>query len=102
MNFHIDFEGSWESQHVQKAFKELEAISKDIAVLGSAEVPWFPTNITDFDYIGKRILSEGDGIQEADHPGFHDAEYRKRRDEITNVAFEYKVGEPIPRLTYTK
>jgi hypothetical protein len=47
--------------------------------LGSEAVPWFPTKIDDFDYIGKRILGEGDGIQEADHPGFRDQEYRKRR-----------------------
>jgi len=42
-------------------------------------VPWFPTRIEDFDHIGKRILGEGDGIQEADHPSFRDPEYIKRR-----------------------
>jgi len=42
--------------------KQLEAISKGITQVGSREVPWFPTNINDFNHIGKRILSEGDGI----------------------------------------
>jgi hypothetical protein len=36
----------------------------------------------DFDFVGKRILSEGDGIQETDHPSFRDKDYKKRRDFI--------------------
>jgi len=51
--------------------------------VGTPEVPWFPTRIEDFDFIGKRTLSEGDGIQEADHPSFRDPEYKKRRSFIT-------------------
>jgi len=56
----------------------------DIFEVGSAKVPWFPTKITDFNYIGKRILSENDGIQAADHPGFRDEVYKARRKMITN------------------
>ena len=48
--------------------------------VGSKEVPWFPTSISDFNHIGKRILGEGDGIQDADHPGFRDPVYRERRE----------------------
>lgn len=73
----------------------------EVTELGSETVPWFPTKIEDFDFIGKRILSEGDGIQDADHPGFRDPEYRARRDMITQIARDYKVGQPIPRLEYT-
>lgn len=47
--------------------------------VGSVEVPWFPTRMTDFDFIGKKTLGEGEGIQEADHPGFRDVEYKARR-----------------------
>jgi phenylalanine-4-hydroxylase len=56
--------------------------------------------MTDFNHIGKRILGEGDGIQAADHPGFRDEAYKKRRAEITELAFSYKVGEPISRIKY--
>ena len=69
--------------------------------IGTSVVPWFPLHITDFDEIGKRTLSEGDGIQDADHPGFRDKVYQARRKEITDVALSYKIGEDIPRIEYT-
>jgi hypothetical protein len=48
-------------------------------------VPWFPTHIDDFNHIGKKILTEGDGIYKADHPSFKDPVTRKRRQEIAEV-----------------
>lgn len=74
----------------------------NVTELGTDVVPWFPTKIEDFDFIGKRVLSEGDGIQAADHPGFRDEEYKARRREITDLAFKYKVHEPIPGLVYNE
>jgi len=62
VNFNIDFHGSFEDEHVKHAMEELEKISKGITKVGSKAVPWFPLDINDFDHIGKRILSEGDGI----------------------------------------
>ena len=44
------------------AMDQLEKISKGITKVGSKAVPWFPVDINDFDHIGKRVLSEGDGI----------------------------------------
>ena len=82
MNFNIDFVGNFEMDNVAAAMWRLQENAHGLTKVGSAEVPWFPLHIADFDNIGKRILSEGDGIQDADHPGFRDPEYRKRRDEI--------------------
>ena len=71
--------------------------------VGSVEVPWFPTRIEDFDHIGKKILSEGDGIQEPDHPSFRDPEYRKRREQITDLAFKYNINDThIPTVDYNE
>lgn len=78
-------------------------ISEKVTEVGTVEVPWFPTRIEDFDHIGKRILSEGDGIQESDHPSFRDPVYRARREEITALAMGYRVNDPnIPFVDYNK
>jgi phenylalanine-4-hydroxylase len=38
----------------------------------------------------------------ADHPGFSDADYRRRRNEIARLALDYVDGEPVPRVAYTE
>ncbi len=102
VEFYADFEGKITDEPVKNAIDQLKSISERVTIVGTPEVPWFPTHISDFDNIGRRVLSSGDGIQETDHPSFKDPEYRKRRDYITNKAFEYKVSDPsIPRIEYT-
>jgi phenylalanine-4-hydroxylase len=88
---------------VQNSIEELKKMSKSVTITGTPEVPWFPTAFEDFDNIGNRILGSGDGIQEVDHPGFNDAEYRKRREHITHVGLGYKMSDPkIPTVDYTQ
>lgn len=101
MNFHLDFEGSFNEKRVREALYDLAKISEDLTELGTSTAPWFPLNLSDFDHIGKRILSEGDGIQDSDHPGFRDEAYRKRRDEISAIALNYSINDPIPAVKYT-
>ena len=101
VNFNIDFHGSFDDANVSAAMDQLEAMSKGITKVGSKAVPWFPLDINDFDHIGKRILSEGDGIQDADHPGFRDPVYIARRTEVTQMALDYRMVEPIKTLDYT-
>ena len=36
-----------------------------------------------------------------DHPGFRDAEYRRRRNQIAQIAVMYHPGDPIPEAPYT-
>lgn len=38
---------------------------------------------------------------EADHPGFHDAQYRQRRNYIAQLAINHPKGAPPPRVEYT-
>lgn len=38
---------------------------------------------------------------DADHPGFHDAVYRRRRNEIAQAAVEYRDGNPVPVIGYS-
>jgi len=68
--------------------------------LHSKKVAWFPRKIKEVDRLAQDILGAG-GELEADHPGFSDPVYIKRRGELAEIAMSYKVGSPIPRIEYT-
>ncbi|XP_075198515.1 phenylalanine-4-hydroxylase [Anomaloglossus baeobatrachus] len=86
------------------AFLLLDNLSSTAAVLHQKHViaiPWFPRTIQDLDKFANQILSYGAEL-DADHPGFTDPAYRARRKEFADIAFNYKHGQTIPRVTYTE
>lgn len=64
-------------------------------------MPWFPRRMRDLDGFAEKTLEYGSELS-ADHPGFTDPEYRKRRAQITEIARTYRTGHPIPRIEYTE
>eukprot|EP00053_Salpingoeca_punica_P007587 m.69111 g.69111 ORF g.69111 m.69111 type:complete len:452 (-) comp14225_c0_seq1:479-1834(-) len=62
---------------------------------------WFPRKMRELDTFGSRVLGAGAEL-DSDHPGFTDPVYRKRRQVFATVAEQFRYGQLIPRVEYTK
>jgi phenylalanine-4-hydroxylase len=51
------------------------------------------------------VVRDGSGEVEVvlgpDHPGFHDLDYRQRRNELASLSLDWKPGDPVPQADYT-
>jgi len=107
-DFFVDIEGEITNEKAQSVFADLNELGvslKDDVLLTSqtprtAEIPWFPRKLKDLDLICSKVLEYGSEL-DADHPGFKDIEYRKRRVVITENALRFKYGDKLPHVQYT-
>lgn len=106
-DFFVDLECP--SGLVEEVVQNLRKFTTIVTVLSRASadesssdtVPWFPCKIKDLDRFANQILSYGTEL-DSDHPGFIDPVYRARRKQFADIAFNYKHGQEIPRVEYTK
>ena len=79
-------------RNTPKSFSEVNLVkngSLDSSNKKENENLWIPFSIWDLDFCNHLTIKYEPDI-DSRHPGFSDMEYRKRRSEIADVAFQYK------------
>lgn len=98
--FYVDFKGCETDHNVSALLSDLRMNCREVNMLHSYEVPWFPRKVREVDKLASKILDAGADL-EADHPGFSDPVYRQRREVILESANTFKLGDSIKRIDYT-
>ncbi|XP_046878819.1 tyrosine hydroxylase 2 [Hypomesus transpacificus] len=88
------------SSDVDVFLNSLKRVAEDVRPVQEEKVPWFPRKINDLDKCNL-LITKYDPDMDQDHPGFTDQEYRKRRAYISELAVNYKQGDPLPTVEYT-
>lgn len=99
-DFFVDCEGDRDDPAIRRVLEALAAEGVGLLLLDRQTVPWFPRHVSELDLIASNTLDAGVAL-DADHPGFHDPDYRASRARIDEHARTYREGQPVPLIDYT-
>ncbi|XP_019569255.1 tyrosine 3-monooxygenase [Rhinolophus sinicus] len=88
------------SADLPSLLSSVRRVAEDVRGAGENKVLWFPRKVSELDKC-HHLVTKFDPDLDLDHPGFSDQVYRQRRKLIAEIAFQYKHGDPIPRVEYT-
>ena len=99
-DFFVDCEGERDDPAIRLVLEALTDENVRLLLLDRQTVPWFPRHVSELDRIAGNTLDAGVAL-DADHPGFHDPDYRASRARIDQHARDYSVGQALPLIEYT-
>ncbi|KAF7240660.1 Tyrosine 3-monooxygenase [Varanus komodoensis] len=85
---------------ISSLINSLKRVAEDVKTNREEKAPWFPKKIRDLDKC-HHLITKYDPDLDHDHPGYTDPEYRKRRAFFADLAFNFRQGDPLPRVEYT-
>ncbi|XP_066490556.1 tyrosine 3-monooxygenase-like [Tiliqua scincoides] len=85
---------------ISSLINSLKRVAEDVKTNREEKALWFPRKIRDLDSC-HHLMTKYDPDFDCDHPGYTDPEYRKRRAFIADLAFNFRHGDPLPRVEYT-
>lgn len=106
--------GDWENAYVEifledlKKKRSVEEILEKVNIPDcmvkekpTLKIPDFPVSLSDLDRMSMVLFNLDESLNK-EHPGFRDIEYRERRNYLAQVSKDYKMGQPIKRIDYSK
>lgn len=88
------------SAELTHLLSSVRRVAEDVRGPGEGRALWFPRKVSELDQC-HHLVTKFDPELDLDHPGFSDQEYRQRRRQIADIAFQYRHGDPIPHVEYT-
>ncbi|XP_053112224.1 tyrosine 3-monooxygenase-like [Hemicordylus capensis] len=85
---------------VSSLVSSLKSVAEDVKTNREERAPWFPKKMRELDNC-HHLIPKYDPDLDHEHPGYSDLEYRKRRTFIADLAFNFRHGDPLPRIKYT-
>ena len=100
-DFYVDCEADSGGAAMRSVLGELREAAVGVVVLDHRQVPWFPRHLSELDKVANNTLEAGTDLR-ADHPGFADADYRRRRAAVDALARSHRHGDEVPAVGYTR